>query len=335
MKAWIIEKLGIESLRLVDRPRPTPRRGELLVRIRAASLNYRDLMVIGGKYLVDQPLPLVPVSDGAGEVVEVGEGVTRFRAGDRVIGAYAQAWVAGPARRESAHAMLGAPLDGVLAEYAVFAEIGAVHAPAHLSFEEASTLPIAAVTAWDALFGHQALHAGETVVVQGTGGVAVFAIQLARAAGATVVVTSSSEAKLARARELGAHHGIDYRRHPAWDERVLELTAGEGADLLVDVAGGDLRRSVRAVRHAGQVSLVGALTGPAAELDIIPLLVKQVRLQGIHVGSRVAFEALNRALEAHRIHPVVDRTFAFDEAPEAFRALAKAEHFGKLVVRGA
>ncbi|AUX39982.1 NADPH:quinone oxidoreductase [Sorangium cellulosum] len=337
MKAWIVEgKFGIASLKLAEREAPRPRAGEVLVRVRAASINYRDLMVIDGVYNPTQPLPFIPVSDGAGEVVAVGEGVARVRVGDRVAGAFIQGWPGGRGAPEvMLGSTLGSPRDGVLAEYALFDEGGAVVLPKHLSFEEASTLPIAGVTAWRALFVDAAVRAGDTVLVQGTGGVAVFAIQLARAAGARVIVTSSSDEKLARAREIGAHDTINYKATPAWDERALELTGGVGADVVVDVAGSTLPRSLNALRPGGQVSLIGLLAGATAQVDVVRMLQKKARIQGIYVGSREDFDDLNRALVQHRIRPVVDRAYSFEEAPAAIEALRGAAHFGKLVIRGA
>lgn len=335
MKAWIIDgKFGLDALKLVERDTPAPGPGQVLVRVRAASVNYRDLMVVEGIYNPSLPLPLIPVSDGAGEVAAVGEGVTRVRVGDRVVGAFSQRWLGGRPRFGEAGVTLGGPLDGVLAEYVLLEEDGAVRFPEHLSFEEAATLPIAGLTAWHALFVDAPVRAGDTVLVQGTGGVAVFAIQLARAAGARVIVISSSDEKLARAREIGAHEGINYRKTPDWDARARELTGGAGVDLVIDVAGETLTRSVNAVRPFGQVSLIGLLAGRTAQVDVIPLLVKNVRIQGIQVGSREWFEDMNRAIAQHRLRPVIDRTYPFEKAKEAIAALRGGSYVGKLVIQG-
>jgi NADPH:quinone reductase-like Zn-dependent oxidoreductase len=335
MKAWILDsRFGLDALTLADRPTPHPGPGEVLVRVRAASLNYRDLRIVDGTYAPDARLPLIPVSDGAGEVAAIGAGVTGVRVGDRVAGAFAQRWIGGwvsPA--VVAGSTLGAPRDGTLAEYVLLDEAGAVPVPDHLSFEEAATLPVAAVTAWNAL--RDAARPGATVVVQGTGGVAVFAIQLARIAGARVIVTSGSDDKLVRARELGAHDGINYRRTEAWDQRVLELTAGAGADVIVEIGGATLDRSVNAVRAGGRIALVGLLAGTSASLPVIPVLVKRAHIQGIQVGSRQDFDDLNRAVAQHRLRPVIDRVFPFADAPAAFHALHAAQHVGKLVIAGA
>lgn len=333
MKAWIIDgRFGLDALRLVERATPRPGHGEVLVRVRAASLNARDVGVAEGFYFPDLKLPLVPLSDCAGEVVALGEGVTRVRVGDRVAGTF-QRWIAG--RPTSAVLeTLGGPRDGVLAEYVVLDAEGVVRFPDHLGFEEAATLPIAGVTAWQALFTEGRVGPGSTVVVQGTGGVSTFAIQLARAAGARVIATSGSDEKLARARELGAHEGINYRTTPAWDERVLSLTGGEGADVVVDMAGGELDRSIRALRLGGQVSLVGLVTNPTARFELVPAFLHRARLQAIDVGSREMFEELNRALAVHRLRPVIAHTYPFEQAPEALAALKTGGHVGKLVIAG-
>lgn len=336
MKAWVLREHGLGGLFLVERETPKPGPHQVLVRVRASSLNFRDLLIVEGRYGMGQALPLIPGSDAAGEVVARGVGVTRVALGARVVGAFAQRWVAGPPVAETMYTTLGSARDGALAEYIVLDEAGAVAIPEPLSFEEAATLPVAGVTAWHALFGDAPVRAGDTVLVQGTGGVAVFAIQLARAAGARVIATSSSDDKLARARQLGAAETINYRRTPAWDERVRELTAGAGVDLVVDVAGGpELARSIAAVRRGGQVSLVGLVAGATAQIDILPLLGRNIRVQGIYVGSRDHLEALIRALVLHRIHPVIDRVYRFDQAGEAIAALGRGGHLGKLVIAGA
>jgi NADPH:quinone reductase-like Zn-dependent oxidoreductase len=336
MKAWILEnKLTLDHLALVERPTPSPIAGEVLVRIRAMSVNPHDVMAIQGHY-GPLPLPLIPLGDGAGEVVAVGPGVTRVAIGDRVAGVFLQRWIAGRPPADARSSMLGTARAGVLAEYAIFDAEGTVQVPHHLSFEEAATLPIAGVTAWHALFGGVPVGPGDTALVQGTGGVGMFAIQLARAAGATVIAISSSDAKLARAREHGATEVINYVTTPRWEVRARELTHGVGVDLVVDVAGGSLQRSVDALRFGGQVSLVGMLGDGKAEVSVGSVLMNRVRLQGISTGSREQFEELNRALSRHRIHPVIDRTYAFEDAPRALAALANREPYvGKLVIRGA
>jgi len=330
----IKEKFGLESLTLAERPEPRPGPGQVLVQMRAFSLNYRDLLVVKGLYNPKLALPLVPLSDGAGQVAALGAGVTRVQTGDRVAGTFMPKWVAGELTEAKARSALGAANRGVLAEYVVFDQDGVVHVPEHLTDEEAATLPCAAVTAWHALVSEGGIKAGDTVLTQGTGGVSVFALQLARLAGARVIATSSSDTKLARARELGASDGINYRATPDWDKRVRELTGDVGVDHVVEVGGaGTLARSLRAVRTGGRVSLIGVLTGGSGEVNPLPVLMKNVRVQGIFVGSREMFEAMNRAITLHRMRAVVDRVFAFEEAAQALRYMESGAHFGKIVIR--
>jgi len=333
MKAYRIHELGgTGGLRREELPEPKPGPGQVLVRVRATSLNYRDLMTLKGTYSRNLPLPLVPLSDGAGEVAEVGPGVTRFRPGDRVAGCFMTAWGDGPPTDAAAKSAMGGAVDGMLAELVVLPEGGVVRVPDHLSDEEAATLPCAAVTAWHALFEGGGLKAGETVLVQGTGGVSSFALQFARLAGARVIATSSSDAKLARARELGASDGINYRTTADWDVAVRNLTDGLGVDHVVEVGGpGTLPRSIKATRLGGHIALIGVLTG--GEIDPRPLLMKTIRLQGIYVGSRAMFENMNRAIALHKLRPVIDRVFPFDQAASAYDHMEGASHFGKIVIK--
>lgn len=325
---------GLENLALVERPDPRPGPGQVLVRLRAASLNYRDLLMAEGKYNPKQKLPLIPCSDGAGEVVEVGEGVTRVQAGDRVCGAFAQKWISGEPNRERLRATLGGPLDGTLAELAVFDQEGVVKVPGHLSDEEASTLPCAAVTAWSALVTEGGLKGGDTVLVQGTGGVSLFALQLAKILGARVIATSSQDEKLERVRRMGADGLINYREVPEWGKRAKELTEGTGADNVVEVGGaGTLHQSLQAVRFGGTVSLIGNLSGTKTEILLTHIFMQRIRVNGILVGHRESFEAMNRAIALHELRPVIDRVFALEEAPAAFGHMAAGGHFGKIVVR--
>jgi NADPH:quinone reductase-like Zn-dependent oxidoreductase len=335
MRAWEIQDhFGLDALSLVERESPHPGPGQVLVRLRAASLNYRDLLTVEGSYNPKQPLPLVPLSDGAGEVAEVGTGVTRVKTGDRVAGIFNQAWLSGPPRREHVRSSLGGPLDGMLAEQVVLDAEGVVPFPDHLSFEEAACLPCAAVTAWNALVEQGRLRPGDTVLVLGTGGVALFAVQLAHCLAARVIVTSSSDSKLERARELGANDTINYTTTPHWDRRVKELTDGVGVDQVLELGGAKtLERSLRAVRTGGQVSLVGSLTGLEATVNLALVFMRGVRLQGILVGSREMFEAMNRVIALHEVRPVIDRVLAFEEAAEAFAHVKSQTHFGKVVVR--
>lgn len=339
MKAWEARgAFGLDRLELVERPAPEPGPGEVLLALRAASINFRDLLMIEGRYDPKQALPLVPCSDGSGEVLALGPGAERLapglRVGARVMPVFAQGWLGGRPRREAVRTTLGGPLDGTLAELMVARAEAVVPVPEHLSDEEAATLPCAAVTAWNALAETGSVRAGDTVLTLGTGGVSIFALQLARLLGARVIVTSSSDAKLARARELGAWEGINYREVPEWGRRVRELTGGEGADCVIEVGGGaTLPRSLQAVRSGGTVALIGVLSGRPAELDTAAILMRSIRVQGVLVGSREHFEAMNRAIAQHRLRPVVDRVFPFAEAREAFAHLAAGRHFGKVVVR--
>lgn len=335
MRVWEIrESFGLESLKLCERETPRPGPGQVLVRVRAASLNYRDLLTVEGLYNPKQPLPLVPLSDGAGEVEAVGNEVQRVAPGDRVAGVFAPHWIAGQPTRERLRSTLGGPLDGMLAERVCLDAEGVVRFPEHLSFEEAACLPCAAVTAWNAVAGTDPLLAGETLLVLGTGGVSLIALQLARACGARVVVTSSSDAKLARARALGATDVVNYRATPEWDRVVKDLTGGTGVDRVVEVGGaGTLARSLRCVRIGGTICLIGNLAGLDAQLNLAQVFMRAVRLQGVLVGSRESFEAMNRAIALHELRPPIDRVFSFDEVPAAFAHLKSGAHFGKLVVR--
>ena len=332
MKVWEMHEGG--EWRLGERPAPQAGAGEVVIKMRAASLNFRDVQVRRNIYGLPARVPLIPLSDGAGEVVEVGAGASRFQAGDRVAGAFAPGWVEGAPTPEKAASALGAgSVDGVLAEFIALPETGVVRVPNHLSFEEAATLPCAAVTAWFALFVGGSLKAGETVLLQGTGGVSLFALQFAKAAGARVILTSSSDDKLARARELGADETINYRATPDWDARVLELTGGRGVDTVVEVGGPDtLNKSIQAVRVGGQISIIGVLTGTAAQVNIGAILGKQPRIQGVSVGSVAIFEEMNRAITQNQMRPVVDRVFPFEEARQALKYLESGQHFGKVVI---
>jgi len=324
---------GPDALRREELPDPAPGPGQVLVRIKAASLNYRDLLVSKGLYSRNLALPLIPLSDAAGEVAEVGPGVTRFHAGDRVAATFMTSWHGGDAAEEHGKSALGGAIDGVLAEARVFPEASLVRFPDHLSYEEASTLPCAAVTAWHALMVGRGLLPGETVLVQGTGGVSLFALQFARLAGARVIATSSKDDKLERVREMGASDGVNYQTTPEWDKTVRSLTGGIGVDHVVEVGGpGTLGKSLRAVRVGGRISLIGVLSG-TGDVNILPILMKNVQVQGIFVGSRAMFEAMNRAIALHGLRPVIDRVFPFAEAPAAWRHLESGAHFGKVVVK--
>jgi NADPH:quinone reductase-like Zn-dependent oxidoreductase len=275
----------------------------------------------------------VPLSDGAGTVIGVGAGVARVKVGDRVAGTFMQKWLEGEVTEAKGKSALGGAIDGVLAQQVDFDQDGLVHAPEHLTDEEAATLPCAAVTAWHALVSAGRVRAGDTVLLQGTGGVSLFALQFARLHGARVIITSSSDAKLERARQLGAGDGINYKTTPDWDKKARELTGEVGVDHVVEVGGaGTLGRSLRAVRMSGRISLIGVLAG-GGEVNPLPALMKNVCIQGIYVGSREMFEAMNRAIAVNRVRPVVDRVFGFGEVREALRYMESASHFGKICIR--
>lgn len=325
---------GLDNLTRTEREDPRPGPGEVLIEVRAASLNRRDLLMVEGTYNPKQPLPLVPLSDGAGVVLEVGPGVTRVRPGDRVAGLFCQRWVAGQPDRDDVRVTLGGPLDGMLRERAVLPEGGVARIPAHLSFEEAATLPCAALTAWSALVTLGRVKAGDTVLVLGTGGVSVFALQFARLLGARVIATSSSEEKLEHLKRLGAEHVVNYRETPGWGRVVRELTSGLGVDHVVEVGGaGTFNESVRALRIGGTMSLIGVLAGAADGIQLTPVFMSHIKVQGVFVGHRKSFEAMCRAIEAHGMRPVLDEVFAFEEAKGAFERMAAGAHFGKIGVR--
>lgn len=328
MKAYevIQGSTSLDGLKPAERPKPVPGPGDVLVKIKAASMNYRDLAVVTGKYF-GGPVQrnLIPLSDGAGEVEAVGEGVGAFSPGDRVVATFTQG---------SPPAALGSPLDGTLAEYCVFPEAGLLPIPGHLTYEEAATLPCAGVTAWNALMEGKVTRPGDTVLTLGTGGVSILALQIAKAAGARVIVTSSSDEKLERAKALGADAGINYKSQPDWEQQVLALTDGAGADHIVEIGGaGTLPRSFEAVGGRGEIVLIGVLTPPSGNLNPHALMPKHATLRGVFVGDTPMFEALNRAIAVNGIRPVVDEVFEFDAAPEAYRRLESARHFGKLVIR--
>jgi NADPH:quinone reductase-like Zn-dependent oxidoreductase len=335
MKAFQLQEFGgADALRPAELADPVPGPGQVLMRVRAVSLNYRDLLMSRGTYNPKLKLPMVPISDGAGEVVATGAGVSRFKPGEKVVACFMPDWVDGPADDEKARSALGGGGVGLLAELAVLPEHGLVPIPSHLTFEEAASLPCAGVTAWNALVEGGGIKPGETVIVQGTGGVSLFALQFARLAGARVIATSSSDQKLARAIELGATDGINHKTTPDWDKRARELTAGKGVDKIIEVGGaGTLPRSMRAVRTGGYIALIGVLSGVSAEVNPMPIVMKTIRVQGIFVGSRAMFEAMNRAITMSQMHPVVDRVFDFEQAPQALKYLESGAHFGKVVIR--
>lgn len=322
---------GPASLTIEECDTPTPGRGQVLVRMRAASLNFRDLMIAGGQYPGTIGTMLVPLSDGAGEVVAVGADCAGLEAGDRVAGIFMQSYVGGAMVDADAGSALGGAVDGVLSQYRLFDAPGLVALPDHLSFAQGATLPCAAVTAWNALYGLRGLQPGQTVLTLGTGGVSAFAIQFAHAAGARVIATSSDDAKLERAAALGATDLVNYRRTPDWDREVHRLTDGRGVDLVVEVGGpGTLQRSVASTAREGVVAMIGVLE--MGQIDPLPILTGGVIVRGLMVGSREQFVAMNRVIAQHRLQPAIDRVFGFEEARGAYEALGAATHVGKLVV---
>ncbi len=333
MKAWRIPKFGIQDLSLDEIPTPKPGLGEVLVQIRAVSLNYRDLMTVKGLYNPKLQPNRIPCSDGAGIVMEIGPGVTRVRTGDRVAGIFMQHWIDGPPTAEKQKGALGGDIDGTLAEYIVLPEHGVVAIPAHLSFEEAATLPCAGVTAWNAVVHAGGIKAGDTVLIQGTGGVSIFALQFARALGARVLGTSSSDSKLARAADMGLSRGVNYKSTTDWARWAVDETGGRGVDLVVEVGGaGTFVQSLKAARVGGVVAQIGVLSGVQEPIEIRPILMRVLRVQGIYVGSREHFLEMNRAIAENGIHPVVDKVFPFADAKAAFERMEQASHFGKIVI---
>lgn len=334
MKTWLYPQLGLENLQLTDRPQPPPGPREVTVKFHAASVNYRDLLFARGVYTPRPKLPAIPLSDGAGEIIALGPEVGRWKIGDRVCPIFLQQWLAGPRTAAASRSALGAgDLDGVLRESANFHEDGLVAIPAHLSYEQAATLPCAAVTAWHALQHVGQLAPGDTVLLLGTGGVSIFALQFAKILGARIIITSGSDEKLARARSLGADETINYRTTPEWDKEVLRLTNNFGADRVIEVGGaGTLPRSVNATRIEGTIPLIGVLASGEG-FDPLRMMMKGIRLQGLLVGSRQMFEEMNEVITRHRLIPIISRTYTFAEAREAIAALAQADHFGKIVIR--
>jgi NADPH:quinone reductase-like Zn-dependent oxidoreductase len=340
MHAYPIRQFGVDNLKQTDLPVPKTIPGTVLIKVHAVALNYRDLMVVKGLYNPKMALPRIPCSDGAGEVVAIGDGVTRVKVGDRVCGIFMQRWLDGPLTADKSKAALGGDVDGMLTEYALLDQQGVIRFPEHLTYEEASTLPCAGVTVWNAL--HHAgeppnpAHPGETVVIQGTGGVSIFALQFAKLFGARVLGTSSSEEKLTRARSLGLDEGCNYKRRPDWSKWVTETTAGIGADRIIEVGGAStFGQSLRAARVGGTVAQIGILSGGTTSdpVALTPILHKQLRVQGIYVGSRAMFEEMNAAISKASLRPVIGKVFDFSQAAEAFAHMESASHFGKIVIR--
>ncbi|MEW6018680.1 MAG: NAD(P)-dependent alcohol dehydrogenase [Pseudomonadota bacterium] len=336
MRALHVSKpWGLDELKIVESPDPSPGPGEVLVRMRAVSLNYRDLMMVHGMYGRGPATdgPIIPFSDGCGVIEAVGEGVTRVKPGDRVATMFFQGWISGPPTLEKALTALGAPIPGAGRELAVFSQEGVSKVPDFLTDEQVATLPCAALTAWRALFEDGDLSPGDTVVLQGTGGVSIFGLQFAKAAGLRAVVTSSSDEKLERARALGADHLVNYRQVPEWSKPVREATGGVGADFIMEVGGqGTIEQSLKAIRIGGHIAIIGVVAQGGSGINPAVLIGNAARMQGVFVGSRDMFEAMCRAIDLHRIAPVVDKVFPWTEVRAAFEAMQAGEHFGKIVL---
>jgi NADPH:quinone reductase-like Zn-dependent oxidoreductase len=331
----VADPWGLENLKVVERPDPTPGHGQVLVRMKAASLNYRDLLIISGSYARGPmgPGPLVPLSDGCGVVEAVGAGVTRVAVGDRVSTLFFQDWFAGRPTMAKVSTPLGQHIPGAGRELAVFSQEGVSKVPDFLTDHEVATLPCAALTAWRSLFEDARVQPGDTVVLQGTGGVSIFGLQFAAAAGCRTVITSSSDEKLQRAKALGADHTVNYRHTPQWSKAVRGVTDGAGADFIMEVGGaGTLGESLRAVRLGGHIAMIGLVARAGEPLDPTVLIGRAARLQGVLVGSREMFETMCRAIEARRIRPVVDKVYPWTEAREALEAMRAGSHFGKIVL---
>ncbi|MCT8334533.1 NAD(P)-dependent alcohol dehydrogenase [Leptospira sp. 85282-16] len=335
MKQAQIQSFGLDHLKIVEVSEPAkPNPTEVLVRIRAASLNYRDSLVVEGKYNPKFPLPLVPCSDGAGEVVAIGSEVSEWKVGDRVLLTFAPKWISKEATHAEMRNTIGGPLPGTLREFALVPETGLVRIPTHLSYEEASTLPCAALTAWSGLFQFSQLKPGEFVVVQGTGGVSIFALQFAKLVSAKVILTSSSSEKLERGKELGADYLINYKETPDWGKEVRRITEKVGADHIIEVGGaGTLEQSIAACRPFGVIHLIGILAGKSGELNLLPAVMNNLKIQGLVVGGRKAFIEMNQAIEASGLCPIVDKVFSLEESTDAIRYLRSGSHFGKIVIR--
>jgi len=336
MRVFQIENdWGMDNLKVSSRPDPKPAAGQVLLRMKASALNFRDLLVPDRGYGSHTgTLPLIVLGDGVGEVIEVGAGVTRVKVGDRALPTFCQAWISGPPTPERMSRSLGGPAEGTMSEYMCLSQEGVVKAPAYLSDLEAASLPCAALTAWSAIVTHESLGPGSKVLVQGTGGVALFALQIAKLLGAHVTVISSSDEKIVRAKALGADAAINYKTTPEWYRATREITGGGGYDHIVELGGEKtLPQSLRCIRPGGTLSMIGVLSGGVMSAQLGLVVTRQVRLQGITVGNRDGLEAMLRAFEQHNVQPVVDRAFAFEELKEAMAYLKKGAHFGKVCIQ--
>jgi NADPH:quinone reductase-like Zn-dependent oxidoreductase len=335
MRVAIVNEPGIQNLTVVERPDPEPKYGEVLVRMRAATLNYRDLLTVEGGYGSKQrTIDFIPLSDGAGIVTEVGEGVNNFKTGDRVVGNFFQEWLAGEPNQKNMQSGLGGVLDGVASEYRVFPEHGLCHTPNHLTDAEAAALPCAALTAWSAIVDQGHIKPGDIVITQGTGGVSVFALQFAKLSGAQVIATSSSDVKLDRISSIGADHTINYIQNQNWAKSARDITNGRGVDLVVEVGGaGTLEQSIKAVRPGGAVCLIGVLSGSNHEFRLPLVVTRKIRLEGVTCGSLEQFQNMLRSIDQHKLRPALDeKLFSLDELPAAFEYMRNGKHFGKIAI---
>ncbi|HEY9678119.1 MAG TPA: NAD(P)-dependent alcohol dehydrogenase [Drouetiella sp.] len=325
---------GIDNLKVAERPIVELQPNQVRVKVHAVSLNFRDLLMVKGDYTKKLPFPLIPVSDGAGEIIEVGSAVTRVKVGDRVAGTFFQSWLAGPNGPDYVKSALGGAVNGMLATQVVLHESGVVNIPNELTYEQASTLPCAGVTAWNALVSTGGIKPGDTILTMGTGGVSLFALEFAKINGCKIIITSSSDEKLERAKALGAHEVINYKTYPDWEKKVLELTSNRGVDHVVELGGaGTLERSLKSVAVGGHVSLIGILTGGGGTVNPMMVLMKNICLQGIYVGSRSMFEDMLKAMALHKSKPVIDKIFTFDEVRHALKHMESGAHFGKIVIK--
>lgn len=334
MKAWILHDFGIKNLKLECVEKPSPKNGELLIKVGAASFNFRDKAIIDGFYEPHRiPKNLIPVSDAAGVVVAVGDGGSKFKIGDRVTTHLYSNWIDGSPKHNELDYCFGMPLPGGLAEYMIIHESAAVAVPDYLTDEEASTLPVAALTAWYALSDFGNIKSNDTVLVQGTGGVAMFAVQFASALGAKVIVTSSNDQNIRKAIKFGASMGINYRLNPAWEEIALELTEGKGVDLTIELAGGDgINQTAMATKVGGKIAQIGFLDGQVSQLHLMPIILRQLTIRGFAVAPRLAYEEMNKFLMVNKIHPVIDKIYSFDQVEDAYNHLTKGA-FGKVVIK--
>jgi NADPH:quinone reductase-like Zn-dependent oxidoreductase len=333
MRAWELRGFGRENLVLTDKPVPQPGPTDVLVRVSAVSLNYRDKLVAEGQYNPGMSFPMTQVADAVGEIVDRGKDVTRFKDGERVITQYATRWIDGEPRGDESTHSLGNTIHGALAEYLVLDQEALAHAPNYLSDEEAAAIPCAALTAWYALVEKGQLKANQTVLVQGTGGVSLFGLQIASALGARVIVTSSSDEKLERIKALGASEGINYARTPEWEKEALRLTSEQGVDHILEVVGGkSLAQSIKAVKAGGTISVIGILESFSSEILLFPLLTKQIVLRGMTVGPRRALEDMIRAFDRFQLRPVIDTVYPFADTMAAYEHLYRGA-FGKIVIR--